>query len=146
MSVRKAAQQVLKDAGEPLHVKEIAKRILGQQLWRTEGKTPDATVAAQLHSDLKKNGTNSAFELAAPNTFKLRDGFIPSSIKPVASSTPTKDTLSFTESAIQVLTKSGGKKPMHRMNLCRICARAEAVRLPRTMTGTGTWTSLSAAG
>lgn len=48
MNVNQAAAQVLKDAGEPLHVTEITRRILRSGLWQSKGKTPDRTVAAQL--------------------------------------------------------------------------------------------------
>ena len=38
-----AVIQVLKDAGEPLHYKEIARRVLDSHLWTSSGKTPEAT-------------------------------------------------------------------------------------------------------
>jgi hypothetical protein len=38
MSAREAAIQVLSEAGEPLHAKEITKRILANRLWSTNGK------------------------------------------------------------------------------------------------------------
>lgn len=41
MKVQEAAIQILKDAGKPLHAKEIAKRIIDVGLWKSEGKTPD---------------------------------------------------------------------------------------------------------
>ena len=113
MSVRKAAEYVLKEAGEPLHVKEIARRVLDQKLWRSEGKTPEATVAAQLHTDIKRNGAESVFELAAPNTFNLRDGAPVATVKPQPKAAPGRDTLSFTESALQVLDRCANKQPMH---------------------------------
>ena len=42
MNVNQAAAQVIKDAGEPLHVTEITRRILRSGLWQSKGKTPAA--------------------------------------------------------------------------------------------------------
>ena len=56
MNVQDAAIQVLKEAGKPLHAKEIAKRIIEAGLWVAKGKTPEATVSARLYSDIKKHG------------------------------------------------------------------------------------------
>ncbi len=39
MSVLDAAIQVLKEAGKPLHAKEIAERIMEAGLWSSDGKT-----------------------------------------------------------------------------------------------------------
>ena len=52
MNVQDAAIQILKEAGEPLHTKEIAERIMEAGLWVAKGKTPEATVSArqQLHN------------------------------------------------------------------------------------------------
>ena len=44
MTVSAAAIQVLKEAGRPLHAKEITERILSRGLWSSSGKTPGATV------------------------------------------------------------------------------------------------------
>ena len=52
MNVQDAAIQILKEAGKPLHAKEIAERIIEAGLWVAKGKTPEATVSArqQLHN------------------------------------------------------------------------------------------------
>ena len=44
---------ILQNAKEPLHYQEITKRILQQNLWITEGKTPDATINARVAVDIK---------------------------------------------------------------------------------------------
>jgi len=54
-----AIQQVLADAGEPLHYREITQRVLSQGLWSSEGKTPEATVNAQLAHSIKHEGDAS---------------------------------------------------------------------------------------
>lgn len=122
MGVRDAAIEVLKEAGGPLHAREITKRILSQGLWKTNGKTPAATVSARLYSDIKKNGDDSPFILTGPQTFGLKEtGATP---KPTGKSQATQaksattaksagNTYSFTDSAEKVLEKFGNKRPMH---------------------------------
>jgi len=61
MSVQSATIQALKEAGKPLHANEIAKLIIEAGLWKSDGKTPEATVSASLYSDIKKNGDKSLF-------------------------------------------------------------------------------------
>ncbi len=73
MNVQDAAIQILKDAGKPLHAKEIAERIMEAGLWSSDGKTPEATVSARLYSDIKKHGEQSTFVKVAPQIFFLRD-------------------------------------------------------------------------
>ncbi len=116
MSVRKAAQLVLKEAGGPLHAGEIAKRMISQKLWATDGKTPHATVSARLYADIKKNGDSSPFIQTAPQTFGLRTGVVAKSATPKndrQESKAKKQTLSFTRAAEHVLERFGDKRPMH---------------------------------
>jgi restriction system protein len=51
-----AIATVLADEGGPLHSAVITERLLEQGLWKSEGKTPAATVAARLYTDIKKKG------------------------------------------------------------------------------------------
>ena len=57
MSWKDAAQKVLEDAGEPLHYKDIADRILGQGLKTTAGATPASTVNATISTVIQKEGS-----------------------------------------------------------------------------------------
>lgn len=57
MSVQSAAIQLLKQAGKPLHVNEIAKLIIDSGLWKPDGKTLEATV----------------IKLSLPSKSKIRD-------------------------------------------------------------------------
>jgi|GEM_PF-145032 len=66
-----AALKVLQEAGSPLHYQEITQRVLAAGLWKTEGKTPDATINARLAVDVKKNGPSSAFRRAGRGVFAL---------------------------------------------------------------------------
>jgi len=122
MSVRDAAIQVLQEAGQPLHAQEIAKRILSKKLWQTTGKTPAATVSAQLYSDIKKSGNKSPFVLVASQTFGLRElGAKPSAVEKSSSGTPLVEpkvkasakVYSFAEAAEKVLEQFSNKRPMH---------------------------------
>ena len=121
MSVLDAAIQVLREADNPLHAKEITERILSKGLWTSSGKTPAATVSAMLYSDIKIKGENSHFILRAPQTFGLRMLEFPdkaggdaqpedTSLKAIQTQTKT---YSFTDSAEKVLEKFGSKQPMH---------------------------------
>jgi HJR/Mrr/RecB family endonuclease len=54
MTYLEAAQVVLKEAGQPLHYAEIAKRALEKGLIEPKGKTPEATMGAQLYMAVKR--------------------------------------------------------------------------------------------
>jgi restriction system protein len=121
MTVQDAAMQILLSAGKPLHAKEIAKRIIDGGLWKSEGKTPEATVSAWLYSDIKSNGDNSPFVKVGPQTFALRESFGEAN-NSRAAPTPVEDDpkppsvnagFSFNDCAQKVLEEFGGKKPMH---------------------------------
>ncbi|GAB6166181.1 hypothetical protein JCM19992_21810 [Thermostilla marina] len=112
MGVKQAAIQVLTEAGGPLTAQEITERILAQNLWQTRGKTPHATVAAQLYSDIKKRGDDSPFIQTGPNTFTIRDGVELPPMAPEKGKKP-QGQYSFTDAAEKVLEQFGNKRPMH---------------------------------
>jgi len=112
MTIRDAAITVLAEAGQPLTAQEIAERILSEGLWHSRGKTPHATVAAQLYSDIKQNGEQSPFVQTGPNTFALREGVKPPSDTPAKGEKP-QGRYSFTDAAERVLEQFGNKRPMH---------------------------------
>lgn len=124
VSVRDAAEEVLRDAGSPLHAREITERILARKLWEPQGKTPAATVSAQLYTEINKRGDRSRFVLTAPQTFGLRElgaqpaPRLPSTrAKRATMPTPTPKhpapIYSFTDAAEKVLETVGDKRPMH---------------------------------
>ena len=108
-----AVIQVLKDAGEPLHYKEIARRVLDSHLWTTSGKTPEATVSAQLTIHIKKHGKNAKIHRVGPGTFSL-NGAPPASetncsaSAPTAANTSNVGQLSFTDAAREELDVETG--------------------------------------
>ncbi|MGH2369724.1 MAG: HTH domain-containing protein [Chloroflexota bacterium] len=125
MNALAAAEAVLASAGGPLHYREITRRMMDRGLWKTEGKTPDATVRAQLGTDVRKRGVASPFQHIGPGVFSLRARrslpSVPSSeppavpeedVVPASISLPTQ-TLSFVDAAEHVLQRFGDGRPMH---------------------------------
>ncbi len=107
-----AAYRVLKEAGEPLHYREITRRALDGAYLITNSKTPEATVNAQLAVDIKRHGEKSRFRRVGAGRFELNDD------KPVLlpngnSSQRKRTTVSFTDAAERVLKKYGDRQPMH---------------------------------
>ena len=116
MSVLSAAIQVLKEAGKPLHATEIAERILKADLWKSDGKTPEATVGARLYTNIKKNGDKSPFIKVGPQIFALREsglGSVQSPGEETPRPSPASSGFSFADCAQKVLEEFGDKKPMH---------------------------------
>lgn len=68
------AYQILKEAGKPLHNKEITKRALERGLV-TDGKTPEATMNALLVVDINTKKEKSRFIKTAPSTFAINPDF-----------------------------------------------------------------------
>jgi len=69
-TVRQAAVEVLRRAGEPLKADEIGRRVLKVKGVELTGKTPLASVSALLAVENKKGGV---FERVAPGTYRLRE-------------------------------------------------------------------------
>ena len=121
MSVLSAAIQILKKSGSPLHAKDLASQMIAEGLWTSDGKTPAATVSAQLYSDIKNNGDKSPFERVGPQIFALRDSaVIPNDndgttpeVKNASKPPSVNASFSFIDCAQKVLEEFGGKKPMH---------------------------------
>jgi len=119
MTVLEAIERVLADAGAPLSYREITDRILQADLWHTEGKTPWATVNAQLAVDIKTHGDNSRFQRVGKGLFTLRSSQQPPIIpspSPHDDGTPpagVASPFSFTNAAAWVLDTFGHKAPMH---------------------------------
>ena len=68
---KQVAIDVLRKAGEPLHAKEIAKRVLASgRCARLKGKTPEATISAMLAVGSKPGGP---FKRVGKGTYTLAD-------------------------------------------------------------------------
>ncbi len=69
MTYLDAANKILKQAGEPLHYRQITERALTQGLIQPSGLTPDATMASRLYTDSKQE--DSLFVRAGRGMFGL---------------------------------------------------------------------------
>lgn len=56
-----AAAKVLKDAGKPLHYREITLRAITRKLITPGGKTPADSMGSQISTDIKRKGAASGF-------------------------------------------------------------------------------------
>ena len=74
---KESAYEILKEAGKPLHSKEITQRVLKKGLISTEGKTPEATMSAQLIVDINSKQDRSMFIKTAPSTFGINPNYKP---------------------------------------------------------------------
>lgn len=72
-SFKDIAYQILKESGKQLHSKEITKLAVEKGWLKTAGKTPEATMNAQLIVDINTKKDKSRFIKVAPSTFALND-------------------------------------------------------------------------
>ncbi len=68
---KKAAIKILQEVKKPLHYKEITRLALEKGILETDGKTPEASMNAQLTMDIKNKGKASNFIKVAPAIFAL---------------------------------------------------------------------------
>jgi len=66
-----AAARVLAEAGEPLNCKTIVERALEKGYWKTNGKTPQATVYAAIIREIAKKGDTARFVKTERGKFAL---------------------------------------------------------------------------
>jgi hypothetical protein len=75
-----AVYKILHEAGEPLHVEEITRRMLAQGLWTTTGKTPEYTINTNILNDIKKHSATSRFRHLGHRTYALQNGKAPQTV------------------------------------------------------------------
>ena len=132
MNAKDTAYKVLMEAGEPLHYKEISRRMLDGESWKSEGKTPAATVNAQLAVDIKKKGEGSRFKRAGKGIYtinteqKIVEKTYPGNISDIKGTKPA--TMSFANAAVNVLERHADKKPMHYKDITKIALKENLVR------------------
>ena len=132
MNAKDAAYKVLMEAGEALHYKEISRRMLDGESWKSEGKTPAATVNAQLAVDIKKKGEGSRFKRAGKGIYtinteqKIVEKTYPGNISDIKGTKPA--TMSFANAAVNVLERHADKKPMHYKDITKIALKENLVR------------------
>ena len=111
MSVIEAAYEVLREAGEPLHYREITKRMLKRGLWATQKEKPWATVYAELLIDSGRQGGASRFEQTGRGEYKIR-----------------KPQLLLLNVAERVLRESGSNNPMHYSEIAKRAVAAGFIK------------------
>ena len=72
MSGLDAAAKVLADVGQPLNAKEILERIQAAGFWKTNGKTPQATLYASIIREIAAKGKDSRFRKTERGRFTVR--------------------------------------------------------------------------
>lgn len=72
-SFKDIAYQILKEAGKPLHYREITLLAQEKGLLKTEGKTPWATMNAQIAVDIVTNGEHSRFIRRDPGYYYINE-------------------------------------------------------------------------
>lgn len=72
-SFKSAAYEVLKSENKPLSIQKITDLAKKRNLLISTGKTPEATMGAQLYMDIKKLGDKSPFIQLGKNKFGLRE-------------------------------------------------------------------------
>lgn len=73
LTYKEAALRVLREVGQPLSAQEITQRAIEQELINPQGLTPDATMAAQLYTDINRRGAASLFRKEGRNLFGLAE-------------------------------------------------------------------------
>ena len=71
ISFKQAAYRTLKEAGTPLHYREITRLAIENGLIDSSGKTPEATMIAQLGVDVNFKKERSPFVKTSPGCFAL---------------------------------------------------------------------------
>jgi hypothetical protein len=74
-SFKGIAHQILKEAGKPLHSRVITKIALEHGWLKTAGKTPEATMNAQLVVDINSKKEKSRFVKTSPSIFGLNRNY-----------------------------------------------------------------------
>lgn len=73
MTFTEAAAEVLRQAGKPLHYKEITELAIEKNLLSHVGKSPEVTMGARLAALLKKEDKTNPIVRVKPGVFALRD-------------------------------------------------------------------------
>ena len=113
MNALDAAEVVLREAAEPLHYRELTRRMLDRGLWATKGKTPWETINSRINENIKLFGASSRFRREGSGRFAVNE---PRRIRQNEdpggeSRNPGRSTMSFIDAAAEVLPSSG--EPMH---------------------------------
>src|ERR1700739_1663665 len=73
MTFIEAAAEVLRQAGKPMHYKEITELAIAKNLLSHVGKTPEVTMSHRLTSAIKKDDKDIPIVKVKPGVFALRE-------------------------------------------------------------------------
>ncbi|MEN6384783.1 MAG: winged helix-turn-helix domain-containing protein [Phycisphaerales bacterium] len=65
------AVKVLQEAGEPLNCQEMVKQMLEKGYWKTDGKTPAATLHSAISREIKEKGADARFRKVEIGKFDI---------------------------------------------------------------------------
>jgi hypothetical protein len=71
LSILDAAVRVLKESGESMNCKAMIENMLAAKYWRTNGKTPAATLSSALLREITTKGKESRFRKTERGQFSL---------------------------------------------------------------------------
>ena len=66
-----AAVKVLGEAGTPINCQEMVKQMIEKGYWKTEGKTPAATIYSAIIREIKEKGADARFRKTERGKFEL---------------------------------------------------------------------------
>ncbi|MEW6736778.1 MAG: winged helix-turn-helix domain-containing protein [Acidobacteriota bacterium] len=72
LSFKDAALLILKREGRPMTAREIVTVAINEGLLTSTGKTPDASLAGQIYTDIHRNKETSLFVIVGPRTYALK--------------------------------------------------------------------------
>lgn len=102
------AEKILRAAGEPLHCRELARRMLDEGSWATNSRHAGLVVAASIRDDIKQYAERSRFRSEGYQVFALNDpGAAP----------PSREPLTLLQAAEEVLQAAG--EPLHHKELAK---------------------------
>jgi hypothetical protein len=67
-----AAILVMREAGQPMNTKEVVDAVLAKGLWKSDGKTPAATLYSSILREIQKKGEDSRFVKTERGKFSLK--------------------------------------------------------------------------
>lgn len=124
-------RELLEQHGSPMHYAEITDALVRSGTWRTQGRTPQATVRGLLASTLR-DGRHPWLMSTAPGTYGIAFGSDPPSNvnPPEQSEDPQQDepTLSFSDAAERILREYADGSSMHFRDITRLALEKGLIR------------------
>jgi hypothetical protein len=104
---RQAIEKILSASASPLHYSEITERIIADDLRKSLGATPSATVNAQISASIKKHGAQSPYIRIAKGTFALAKSPTMQPVTLTSKLTPTIPESEESEEQYDIVTSFG---------------------------------------